>query len=132
MVDSGLLNLLNKVYQCIFVDLKWLQAVQICSVIIKRLRQNSPTIFLAFITFHVSSDTVYNIFFALSISWKTNPRYFSLSFALATGLFFFRRGFSQYSIQQQKYRFSTSGILRASTSTPNFSSPRLTFSSLSL
>ena len=54
-VGSGILSLLYEVYQCTFVDLKWIQAIQTCSIIIGRLCQNIPTTFTDFLVFHVSS-----------------------------------------------------------------------------
>ena len=71
-IGSVMLSIIYDVYQCISVDLKWLQAIEICFVVIGRLRQNSPTNVPEFLIFHVSGG--YGIqHFVHIVSWKSKP-----------------------------------------------------------
>ena len=54
-VSIGMLSIIYEVYQCILVELKWLQERKICSVTIIRLRQKSLTTSPVFLVFHVSA-----------------------------------------------------------------------------
>ena len=55
VVGITVISLLYEVYQCIFVYLKCIWAIQIRSIIIERLRQNSPTTFPAFLLLRMSA-----------------------------------------------------------------------------